>query len=53
MSQSPIQQLKLIRTYKICSIKERLGEKYDDFERAFIKLNGYPKLILNELNEEW
>ena len=42
----------LTRTYKIFSTKELLDEEFKHIKREFIEINGYPKLIVNQLKEE-
>ena len=42
----------LIRAYKIWSTKELLQNELKQIEGEFIKLNGYPKWIFDQVNEE-
>ena len=42
----------LIRADKICSTKELLRNKLKQIEEEFIKINGYPKLVFDQVNEE-
>ena len=42
----------LIRTYIICSTKEPLQNKLKQIENKFIKINGYPKWVFNQVDEK-
>ena len=43
----------LIRAYKICSTEELLQNELRQIEEKFININGYPKWIFDQVNEEW
>ena len=43
----------LIQAYKICSSKELLQNKLKQIEEEFIKINGYPKWVFHQVNEEY
>ena len=45
-------RLILTRACEICLNKELLDEELACIEREFIEINGYPKLIINQLKEE-
>ena len=42
----------LIRAYKICSSKELLQSELEQIEEEFTKINGYPKWVFDQANEE-
>ena len=42
----------LIRPDKICSTKELLQNELKQIEEEFIKINGYPKQVFHQVNEE-
>ena len=42
----------LIQAYKICSSKEILQNELKQIEEEFIKINGSPKWVLDQVNEE-
>ena len=42
----------LIQAYKICSSNELLQNELIQTEEEFIKINGYPKWVFNQVNEE-
>ena len=40
----------LIRAYKICSTKELLQNELKQIQQEFIKINGYPKWVFDQVN---
>ena len=42
-----------IRAYKICSTEELLQNKLKKIEEEFININGYPKWVFDQVNEEY
>ena len=42
----------LIRAYKICTTKQVFQNELRQIEEEFIKINGYPKLVFDQVNEE-
>ena len=42
----------LIQAYKICSTEELLQNELKQMEEEFININGYPKLVFDQVNEE-
>ena len=42
----------LIRAYKICSTKELLQNELKQIEEEFLTINGYPKWVFDQVNEE-
>ena len=42
----------LIRAYKICSTEELLQNELKQIKEEFININGYPKWVFDQVNEE-
>ena len=42
----------LIRAYKICSTEELLKNELKEIDEEFININGYPKWVFDQVNEE-
>ena len=42
----------LIRASKICSTEELLKNELKEIDEEFININGYPKLVFDQVNEE-